>query len=212
MSNHLAVATVTATLRALLGTVANQAVGGAVATVERPDAPQAAGNPPRVNLFLYQVSPNSDWRNADLPTRSGAGDLRRRPQAALNLHYLFSFYGNEDAYEPQRILGRVATFLHAEPILSRRRVADASTGVLADSDLKDQPELVRLVPTALSTEELSKLWSIFFQVPYRLSAAYQASVVLLEPEVQVPELATVGEEGNVITVVPDVPRLVKRPA
>jgi hypothetical protein len=41
-------------------------------------------------------------------------------------------------------------------------------------------ERVRFTPTALSLEEFSKLWSVFFQVEYSLSAAYQASVVLIQ--------------------------------
>jgi hypothetical protein len=39
---------------------------------------------------------------------------------------------------------------------------------------------VHFTPTALSLEESSKLWSVFFQVEYSLSAVYQASVVLME--------------------------------
>jgi hypothetical protein len=53
---------------------------------------------------------------------------------------------------------------------------------LANSDLADQIELVKLTPMSLSTEELSKLWSVFFQTPYNLSIAYQGTVVLIESE------------------------------
>jgi hypothetical protein len=41
---------------------------------------------------------------------------------------------------------------------------------------------VRFVPTALALEELSKLWSVFLQTPYRLSIAYQGTVVCIEPD------------------------------
>jgi len=53
----------------------------------------ANGNLPatRVNLFLYQVTPNPHRNNLDLPTRSQQGDLVQRPQIALDLHYLMSF-------------------------------------------------------------------------------------------------------------------------
>jgi hypothetical protein len=43
-------------------------------------------------------------------------------------------------------------------------------------------ERVALTPTALTLEELSKLWSTLFRVPYVLSIAYRASVVLIESE------------------------------
>jgi hypothetical protein len=48
------------------------------------------------------------------------------------------------------------------------------------SDLADAVELVKLSPLPLSLEDLSKLWSVFFQVPYNLSVAYVATVVVLE--------------------------------
>ena len=107
MSNALAIATVTATLQDVLtlATVAS-GVGGALVRAVRPD--DTANLPPiGVNVFLYQVSPNTAWRNADLPTRRADGSLLRRPQVALDLHYLFTVYGNDIKYEPQRILGAV---------------------------------------------------------------------------------------------------------
>jgi hypothetical protein len=183
VSNHLAFATVTATLVDLLGPVADKAVSGAKATIERPDLVKldAVG----VNVFLYQVTPNAAWRNADLPARRPDGAVAQRPQAAFDLHYLFSFHGAETSYEPQRILGNVVSVLHSQPVLSREMVRDASQAPLASSNLADQVELVRFAPLGLNLEELSKLWSVFFQVPYKLSIAYQASVVLIEPEVTV---------------------------
>jgi hypothetical protein len=54
--------------------------------------------------------------------------------------------------------------------------------LLATSNLADQIDLVRFTPLGLSLEELSKLWSIFFQSPYVLSVAYQASAVLIETD------------------------------
>lgn len=181
MSNHLAFATVTATLQALLDVVAKKAVTGAAATVERPDLVDK--NTTGVNLFLYQVTPNIAWRNADLPTRRPDGTAVLRPQAAFDLDYLLSFHGKESDYEPQRLLGSVAGVLHSQPVLSREMVRDASKSPLADSNLAEQAELVRFAPLGLNLEELSKLWSVFFQVPYKLSLVYQASVVLIDGEV-----------------------------
>jgi uncharacterized protein DUF4255 len=190
MSDTLAIAAVTLTLQhhlqqGLSGT-------GAGVSVTRPSANGNAQPPPSVNLFLYQVTPNAAWRNDDLPTRRPDGRLVHRPQAALDLHYLLSFYGDEKAFEPQRLLGRVTRTLHASPILTRAMVTDALTDQdtdpdLAGSDLAEAVENVRLTPTVLSLEELSRLWSIFFQTPYALSVAYQASVVLVEDDSKEPE-------------------------
>lgn len=182
MSNHLAFATVTATLHSLLEAAVKDRVNGAHATVERLDS-AALKDAVGVNIFLYQVTPNPAWRNGDLPTRRPDGTTVQRPQAAFDLHYLLSFHGKEKDYEPQRLLGAVVRILHSQPVLSRQMIRDVSTGDLSESNLADQVELVRFSPHGFSLEELSKLWSVFFQVPYKLSLAYQASVVLVEAEV-----------------------------
>jgi hypothetical protein len=199
MSNFLAIATVTEALRRLLQTAVDTAdVSGAEAKTVRPSGNGTTDGLPDkgVNAYLYQVSPNAAWRNADLPTRGVDGHMRQRPQAALDLHYLLSFYGNDGDFEPQRLLGSVVRDLHAQPLLSReglRQIVTDSTAsdpidldpphpYLADSDLAEQVELVRFSPVTLNLEELSKLWSVFFQTPYALSVAYQGTVVLIESQ------------------------------
>lgn len=184
MSNYLAIAAVTAALQqVLLPPVAN-AVTNANVGFSRPDP--ADSKTPLVNVFLYQVTPNAAYRNADLPTRRAAGDLAQRPQAALDLHYIFTFHGDDTALEPQRLMGAVITTLQAQPLLSAKNISSAALqyGFLAGSGLDSQVERVKFTPTALSLEEFSKLWSAFFQVEYSLSAVYQASVVLMEADVQ----------------------------
>jgi hypothetical protein len=180
MSNYLAIATVTAALQQLLTGPVSKAVGGASVGFNRPDASNLAT--PLVNVFLYQITPNTAYRNADLPTRRGDSSLSQRPQAAFDLHYIFTFHGNDAQLEPQRLMGAVALALHAQPLLSVGNINNAVTnfGFLAGSQLESQVERIRFTPTALSLEEFSKLWSVFFQVEYSLSAAYQASVVLME--------------------------------
>ena len=46
---------------------------------------------------------------------------------------------------------------------------------LKTSNLEDEVEQVKFIPSQMSLEELSKIWSIFFQQSYALSMAYQAS-------------------------------------
>ncbi|MGH2370745.1 MAG: DUF4255 domain-containing protein, partial [Chloroflexota bacterium] len=204
MSNFLAVATVTATLSQLLQAAVGTDVPGATVTMARPDS--AAGGPPTaaVNLYLFQVSPNAAWRNTDLPTRGGNGELTRRPRAALDLHYLLTFYGDETRLEPQRLLGSAVRTLHARPLLTREvirdTIADPTFTFLAGSTLGEAIELVRFTPSPLSLEELSKLWSVFFQTPYALSVAYQASVVLIESEDTPPQAALPVRQPNLYVV------------
>lgn len=185
MSNPLAIATVTATLKQMLEGPLRREVSGADVKMVRPDQAVPSKG---VNIFLYQVSPNIALRNADLPTRRDNGHLTQRPQAALDLHYLFSFYGDEKELETQRLLGSAVLILHAQPLLTRQLIRDTIASAdfksfLGTSNLADAVELVKFTPLNLSLEDLSKLWSVFFQTPYALSVAYLASVVLLESDV-----------------------------
>ena len=93
VSNHLAIATVTAGLRQTLGPAVGSAVAGATVTTLLPDAPAQSQPEPRVNLFLYQVTPNSAWRNADLPARNSSGTLVQRDErcarSSLSVQFLW---------------------------------------------------------------------------------------------------------------------------
>lgn len=221
MSNHLAIATVTFILGQIVDAAAKAAVPGAGVTTQRPDALNNTTTPqPPVNLYLYQVSPNGAWRNDDLPTRATNGGLLRRPQAALDLFYLLTFFGDETELEPQRILGSVATALHARPVLTREKIRSAIQTVvdadpnhyLAGSDLAEQVELVKFSPLPLNLEELSKLWSVFLQTPYSLSVAYQGSVVLLEAEGSPQQAAPVRERNVYVEPIrrPEIEHLLSR--
>lgn len=185
MSNFLGIATVTAALSQVLSEALVPDVDDAQVTTFRPDSD---GNMPTtgVNIFLYQVTPNAAWQNADLPTRRANGDLVQRPRAALDLHYLLTFYGDEGKLVPQRVLGSVIRSLHAQPILTRdlirKTIAKNEFDYLINSNLADAVELVKFTPLPLSLEDLSKLWSVYFQTPYSLSVAYQATVVLIESD------------------------------
>lgn len=194
MSNHLAIATVTAVLRKTLQDAldaAQPAVTGAIATTVRPNAPQADLPNPGVNLFLYQTTPSEALRNLDLPRRRADMSIAQRPQAALDLHYLITFHGADPRLEPQIMHGIVTRALHERPVVTRAAIeatlADPVFEFLAGSDLADAIELARISPVALSVEEMGKLWSIFYQIPYVLSVAYRASVVLIESELSARE-------------------------
>ena len=182
MSNALAIATVTATLSDVIERSAQSIVPGATVVVGRPPETVAAGEH-HVYLYLYHVVPHLGLRNDDLPTRNG--DLvRNRPRIPLVLHYLLAFQGDNATFEPERMLGTVVRDFHARPLLARTDIELAITArtELAGSNLPQAFERIRLTQTPLTLEELSKLWSIFFQVPHAVSVAYEASVVELEAD------------------------------
>jgi len=206
MSNFLAVAAVTASLSHLLQAAVGVDVPGATVTTVRPNWATAAAHPPVVNLFLYAVAPNPALRNQDAPTRRGDGSLLQKPTAALDLHYLLTFYGDEAQLQPQQLLGSAVRTLHSRPILTQALIQAAITdptfvGAVGRSDLASQVERIKVTPVDLSLEGLSKLWSVFFQTPYALSAAYNASAVLIETEDHPPP-AHVPVRRPTITVAP----------
>jgi hypothetical protein len=148
----------------------------------------------RLNLFLYLVTPNPGWRNIGLPAIGARGERVGDPPLALDLHYLLTAYGAQDYYA-EILLGYAMQLLHENPVLARADIRKAltpspvsgGTGLpqalqdLAKSGLADQVELIKVTPEALSTEEMSRLWAAF-QTHYRSTAAYCASVVLIESD------------------------------
>jgi hypothetical protein len=137
-----------------------------------------------MNVYLYQVTPNPAWRNYDLRNRRPKGELIKHSQAGLDLFYILTFYGNELDLEPQRMLGSAVRALVDNPILTpemiRATINSANYSYLADSTLEEQVERVTFVPSQMNTEELSKVWSSLFQMPYVLSFACQGGAVLIE--------------------------------
>jgi hypothetical protein len=191
MSNHLAIATVTAALqKSLLGVVQRDVPGSTVETVRPLGAAGSNGLPAQgVNIFMYRAAPDPAGAGLDLPTRGAGGEPVQRPCAALALDFLFSFYGDDTLLQSQCLLGSTVRHLHARPLITRAMiesvVGDDTYASLAGSDLAEQVDRIKLTPLPLSLEELSRLWSVFFQSPYVLSLAYRASMVLVEAEAEV---------------------------
>ena len=181
MSNALSVSAVTATLRNLLDTATRDSPGGTVVTSRPPDKARGtlAGN--QLNLFLYHVTLDAAWRNMPVPgpVRSVADGL---PALPLCLYYLITAYGeNDEDAQGHKVLGRAMSALHDRPVLAGDEIRAALGAELVDHDLHLQREGLRITYQPLSLEEMSKLWTTF-QTQYRVSAAYQVSVVLVDSE------------------------------
>jgi hypothetical protein len=160
----------------------NAALGGANAevTAVAPDTIDLTGPNagPRLNLFLHQVSPNAGWRNVDLPSRDARGRRTATPPLALDLHYLLTAYGPQPL-QAEVLLGYGMQLLHEVPALDRGEIEARLPPSLERCLLSGQVEMLKITPTVMNTEELSKLWSAM-QSHYRPTAAYHVSVVLIE--------------------------------
>jgi hypothetical protein len=178
VSDALAIAAVTETLRAVLGEAVQRAVPGVKVTARHPDG---AGNAdvahtgPALNVFLYRTDVDAAWRNTD-PVGTHPGETRH-PALALALHYLFSAYAppGDDSTIPERLIGAAMSALHDRPELR----TDDLRAAADFSDLHLQQEPVKLTPSALTADEMCRLWTSLGG-GYRLSVAYEARVVLID--------------------------------
>ncbi len=186
MSNYLAIATVTAVLQRTLIKAIEADIEGVRVTTSRPDNPSSGIPETRVNLYLYQAELNEVWRNSAnmRANRNRQAESARQNRTAFDLHYMISFYGNDAELKPQRLMGSAIQALTDKPVITtemiQRATEDSSFAYLADNTLTEQVEQIKFIPLDLSVEDLSKIWSIFFQTPYTLSIAYRVTAVVIE--------------------------------
>lgn len=182
MSNTLAIAAATATLRNLLltGIRARDAeLSDLDVTTRPPDAARNNVNGTSLNLFLYRTVVNTGWSNTDMPRVVKPGESGY-PPLSLNLQYLITAYGrdliDQDAVS-HRVLGGAMSVLHDHPVLGAAEIRSAIQG----NDLADQLERIRITSLPLTVDDMSRLWSAF-QSQYRVSAVYEVTVVLIDSQ------------------------------
>ena len=181
MNGCLGAATVTAVLKRRLEE-ALEPVKGAKVDVGYPKKPSGSGTA-RVSLYLFQAEHNGARSNQSLPTMSAEGARLDPSTAVLDLFYLITFYGDQGLAQ-ERMLGRVAAVLQAQPLITRaeieREIHDGLySSELAGSKLAEQRVVVRLTPVQMELEDWSKLWTVFDQAAHRLSLVYRAASVSL---------------------------------
>lgn len=172
MSNSLAVAAVTATLRARLFS----RLGGPQVTVAPPNKAPDAASGDHVNLFLYRADLNPAFRNADPPGWQPGESPK--PVLPLVLHYLLAAYSNDEG-KAHELLGAAMLALHDAPVLSGDEIRAATAAALPGSDLHLQPERVKITQETLSQDDIAKMWTAF-GTPFRMSSAYQVTAVLID--------------------------------
>ncbi|WP_437674839.1 Pvc16 family protein [Sorangium sp. So ce131] len=180
MSNSLAIAATTATLRNLLLTqvpLLDADLSDLEVTTSPPDLARKGVTKAQLNLFLYLTTRNAAWRNLDLPRQVRPGEMGA-PPLALDLHYLITAYGRGESDNDSvshRVLGSAMSALHDRPVLMPGEIG----GALAGNDLGEQFERLKITPLPLTLEDMSKLWTMF-QSQYRVSVAYEVTVLLID--------------------------------
>ncbi len=183
MSNFIAIAAVTTTLQSILFQEITADPDLTDTTISLLPLDKARGNNTnnQLNLFLYQVGRNSAWSNGAIPGQSKPGETVF-PPLPLNLYYLMTAFGRDNDATlafGHELLGKAMSILHDRPILNPADIRAATAGTFPRSDLDGQVEHIRVTFQPLSLDELSKLWT-GFAMQLRLSAAYVASVALVE--------------------------------
>ncbi|RAN77184.1 hypothetical protein B5P43_20995 [Bacillus sp. SRB_336] len=182
MSNVLAIAATTRTLRNLLLAqmpMLDTELSDLEVTLQPPDVARKGISKAQLNLFLYQVVANAAWRNLDMPGQVRPGESAP-PPLALNLHYVITAWGRGDSDVDaisHRVLAAAMSTLHDRGVLDGNDIRNA----LPDNDLANQFERVRVTPLPQSVDELSRLWTAF-QTNYRTSVAYEAAVLLIDSQ------------------------------
>lgn len=149
-----------------------------VGPLDDPDAKGAS-----LVLFLYRIAPNASLRNSehqvisDLPPNDV---ITYRNSLPLVLHYLLTVGTLPGAPEDPllQLLGRAIRALNDVPELTGVKVGHDTVTVSLDP---------------VSTEEMSRIWTLFPTANYRTSVAYVATPVWIDPEDLPTEAARVVE-------------------
>lgn len=185
MSTALRIAAVGEALQALLLPVVQAVAADAQVRIGPPTAEVGGQLWTGLNLYLFHIARNTNQGALDLPTRNPRGTVEQRPMMAIDLHYVFSFYGDASRQVPEQLLGGVMSALNAEPTLTgvvlSSMVAHDPAGFVARSELVDQPERVSFEILKMTLEDLTRVWGMF-QTPYTLTVPVMASLVMLEAE------------------------------
>src|SRR5262245_11039204 len=201
---------VTRALRVLLHSQLTQVSASAVVTLLPPgaDLPAVSG----VNLYLYRVVESPASKNRPWPG-DRATPPSARPALGLELSYLLtplatrpddaSFQLGDDAHT---MLGVAMLTLQENPVLNDIHIPGFDADAVLPPFIMNSFEQVKVTLAPTSLEELSKIWAAINQ-PYRLSVAYEVSLVQLTPTPPPPVNGGIVLSTGVNVITLDAPRL-----
>src|SRR5262249_20336934 len=156
-----------------------------------------------VNLFLYRVTESPFQKNLDWP---GDKENRgvKRPPLALVLHYLVtanvkpSADAAQDDITAHQILGNAMAILHEFPVLNDVHDGDFDADLDAQfaAELRRAFDKIKISFAPISMEDISKIWTGLSKA-YRLSVAYEVSVLQIAPIAPAPMLSPPLQQLNV---------------
>jgi hypothetical protein len=190
--SYLAVGSVTKSIAELLSKKLNKpplmGAGVTFRVTTLPPDDDRVSDDTGLNLFLYRIhenpfTKNMDWRGDKLnPVQNG------KPPLSLTLTYLMTAYIKKAGGTPQdditthQVMGNAMSVLHDYPVLNDIHDSDFDAGLDTQfpSELRNAFEKVKVTLLPTTMEEFSKIWT-GLNKPYRLSVAYEVSLVEIGP-------------------------------
>lgn len=160
-------------------------------------SPKAAGTN-LLTLFLYKVTENPDLKNRDgLIVQQPTGAIRKHlPPLTLDAYYLLTAHAGEppNLLEAHRALSRAMRVFYDNGILqgSLLRANEPSTGLTEAS-------VLRVTLNPISMEDMTRIWSVFPDMPYELSVTYLVTPIEIESAREVtgaPVVDQIHEHGH----------------
>lgn len=142
------------------------------------------GSTNKVSVFLYQILENPYLRNEE-PQRIDDTHLQSPPQF-LDLLYLVTPY-SDDKTQEKIIMGKVMQIFFDNAVL---------TGTVLQGALSGTDEEIKLFFNPISLDDLTKIWSAFQEVAYRLSISYMVTPIRIDSTRQVGMRRVVSKEMN----------------
>jgi hypothetical protein len=188
MSSNTAIKDVTRGLQMLLLSQLSAVSSAAQVSLLPPGEQMPSGL--GVNLYLYRVMESPFTKNQPWP-----GDKKTppsdSPSLGLELYYLLTPFApapdpsatiGDDAHT---MLGAAMLAFHQFPILNDIHIKGFDADTVLPQGLLDSFEQIKIRLAITSLEELSKIWATINQ-PYRLSVAYEVSLIELTPALPPP--------------------------
>lgn len=207
--SYEAINQVTRGLRRLLVTQLTEISPGAVVTLLPPgdSLPEVIG----LNLYLYRVMESPFTKNRPWP-----GDRvtppSQQPALGLQLFYLVTPLGTRPANDADAgddahtMLGLAMRTLQENPVLNDVHLPTFEADTELPDFLLNSYEKIKMMLLPTSIEELSKIWATINQ-PYRLSVAYEVSLVEIAPTQPPPVGGGIVLTTGVDVITFDPPRL-----
>jgi hypothetical protein len=193
----------------LLVTQLTQISPGAVVTLLPPgdQLPEVIG----LNLYLYRVMESPFTKNRPWPGDRVTPPMDQ-PALGLQLFYLVTPLGTRPANDADAgddahtMLGLAMRTLQENPVLNDVHLPAFEADTELPDFLLNSYEKIKMMLLPTSIEELSKIWATINQ-PYRLSVAYEVSLVEIAPTPPPPVGGGIVLRTGVDVITFDAPRL-----